>query len=87
MFGFISRSRVKRMEDDAHDYKEKIRMLEETCELLSLNISNLQSAIMATSQTQEAVSYDVARIGELLTVLLEASELGGSGDPGSGTLH
>jgi len=87
MFGFISRSKVKKMENDANESRERIRILEETCELLTLNISNLQSAIMATSQTQEAVSYDVARIGELLTVLLEASEFGGSGDPGSGTLH
>ena len=90
MFWFASGTKVSRLERELALSKEHIDQLEQSVALLSLNLSNLQSALLATSKTQDAVAYDVARIGELITALLEATDIdgfSGSGEPGSGTVH
>jgi len=88
-FGLASSARASRLEREARISRDRIGKLEEAINLLSLNLSSLQSAMLAASKTQEAVAYDVARIGELIAALLEATELDGFQGPGggSGTMH
>ena len=80
MFGLASSARVKRLE-------RHVAKLEEVIDILNLNLGSLQSAILASSKTQEAIAYDVARVGELVSALLEAAEFGGLAGSDSGTMH
>jgi exonuclease VII small subunit len=80
MFGLASSARVKRLE-------RHVTKLEEVIDILNLNLSSLQSAMLASSKTQEAIAYDVARVGELVSALLEAAEFGGLAGSDSGTMH
>jgi len=80
MFGLASSARVKRLE-------RHVAKLEEVIDILNLNLGSLQSAMLASSKTQEAIAYDVARVGELVSALLEAAEFGGLADSDSGTMH
>jgi len=94
MFGFASQSRVSLLEKELCLYRDKVQRLEDTIHMLSNSINSLQSAMLAGAKTQEAVAYDVARIGELISAMLEATDVGGfsgpeGGNSGSGgeTMH
>ena len=84
MFGFASSSRVARLEREMLQARTTIKKLEDAISLLHMSIGSLQSAMLAASKTQEAVAYDVARIGELIAALLEASGLDGFSGPDDG---
>ena len=85
MFWLASKSRVAFLENELQKSEKKISHLEDLVALMSANLNALQSAMLSSSKTQEAMSYDVARISELITAILEAGEIDGFG--GSGTLH
>jgi len=85
MFWFASGSRVAALERELQKSENRVGQLEDLVTLMSANISALQSAMLSSTKTQEAMSYDVARISEIISAILEAGEIDGFG--GSGTLH
>ena len=85
MFWLASSSRVTVLERKLQESEKRVYQLESLVTLMNANISALQSAMLSSTKTQEAMSYDVSRISELITAILEASEIDSFG--GSGTMH
>ena len=73
--------------------EEQLQKSEDMIDLMNMTITNLQSALVATAKTQENIALDIARIGEVLTAVLENSDFGEfsfpDGESGSGgnTVH
>lgn len=95
MFGlFTFMKRDTKLEKELLEHKAKIEKLEEAIEMMNMNLTNIQTAVIANSRCQDSISYDISRIGEIMSAVLEASELnvdftgpGGESGSGSGTIH
>lgn len=94
MFGLFTASKNRKLQEKLNVQEEKIKKLEESMELMLMNLTNLQTAILANSRCQESINYDITRIGELISAVLENSDLelgfpgpGEDSGPGNGTIH
>ena len=74
MFWFFNKKRTieaKRIEA----LEEKVRIMQQTMEMVKMSLHNLQSALIAISKTQETIGQDVCNIGEVIENIVNVFDL------------
>ena len=63
-----------KLQKELEDAKERIALLENKMEVVSMTMHNLQSALIAMSKTQEGVAHDVRHIQEIVQSVFQEFE-------------